>query len=123
MFREVVRVLHEYRFVHLDPPAMSKNRANFMIAKYEGVKVDWLVIIADSLRTAIQSVVDDKKVWTVVAQWLTLLALSVPTIKAKKQGRSTDATPNKPSKGQQLLAKHTPGWSKGGSEQEETNRK
>ena len=86
---------------------------------YEGVKVDWSVIIADSVRVAIQSVVDGKKVWTAVAQWLTLLAPPVPTIKVKKWGRVADATPNKPSKRQQLLAKHTPGWTEGGLAQKE----
>ena len=82
-----------------------------------GFKVDWPVIIADSLRVAIQSVVDGKKVWTAVAQWLTLLAPPVPTIKVKKWGRVADATPNKPSKRQQLLDRHIPGWTEGGSAQ------
>ena len=62
---------------------MPKNRVGFIIATYKGVKVDWPVTIADSLRAAIQSVVDGKKVWTVVAPWLTLLAPPVPAIKRR----------------------------------------
>ena len=114
LFQEVVRMLHEYGFVHPRPPAMPKIRAGFIIATYEGVKVDWPVIISVSLRVAIQSVVDGKKVWTAVAQWLTLLAPPLPEIKAKKRVRPVDAMPNKPSKRQQLLAKHTLGWIEGG---------
>ena len=77
---------------------MPKNKAGCIIATYEGVKVDWLVIVADFLRAAIQSVVEGKKVWTVVPRWLTLLAPPMPTLKAKKRGRAADVTPNKPSK-------------------------
>ena len=94
---------------------MPKNRVRFIIATYKGVKVDWLVIIADSLRAATQSVVDGKKVWIEMAQWLTLLAPPVPPLKAKKRGQVVEATPNKPSKREQLLAKHTPGLIEGGS--------
>ena len=46
---------------------MPKNRAGFIIATYEGVKIDWPVIVADPLRAAIQFVADGKNVWTVVA--------------------------------------------------------
>ena len=48
---------------------MPKNRANFIIPTYEGVQVDWSVIIADNLSAAIDSVKDGKKMWTAVAQW------------------------------------------------------
>ena len=61
-------MLHEYGFVHPRPPPMPKNKEGFIIATYEGVKVDWPVIIADCLQAAIKSVQDSKKVWTVVAQ-------------------------------------------------------
>ena len=53
---------------------MLKNRANFIIATYEGVKVDLPVIVDDLLRASIQSVVDGKKAWGAVAQWLTLFS-------------------------------------------------
>ena len=76
-------MLHEYGFVHPQPPAMPKNRVGFIIATYEGFSMDWLVIIDDSLQAAIQSVVDGKKVWTAVAQWLILLTPPVLGIKAK----------------------------------------
>ena len=56
-------MLLEYGFVHPRPLAMPKNKARFIIATYEGVKVDWPVIIANCLRAAIKSVQDGKKVW------------------------------------------------------------
>ena len=62
MFREVACVLHEYGFIHPRPQAMPQNRANFIIATYEGIRVDWPVIVADSLQAAIQSNVDGKEV-------------------------------------------------------------
>ena len=43
--------------------AMPKNRAGIIIATFEGVKVDWLVIVAESIRMAI----DRKKVWVGLA--------------------------------------------------------
>ena len=86
-------MLHEYGFVHPRLQAMPKNRARFIIATHQGERVDWPVTIADSLRVPIQSVVDGKKVWTAVAQWLTLLAPPVQAIKAKKQARTTETTP------------------------------
>ena len=89
MFREVACVLHEYGFIHPRPQVMPKNKAGFIVATYEGIRVDWPVITADSLRAAIQSIVDGKKVWTVVAQWLTLLAPPVLAIKDKKWARTT----------------------------------
>ena len=61
---------------------MPKNRTGFIIATYEGLQVDWSVIMA-----AIAAVTDGK-VWPVVAQWLTILALSQLTIKAKRKKRA-----------------------------------
>ena len=52
LFREIASVLHEYGFMHPQPLAMPKNKARFIIATNQGEKVDWLVIIADSLRVA-----------------------------------------------------------------------
>ena len=92
---------------------MPKNRCEFIIATYEGVQVDWPVIIADSLRATMQSVADGKKVWMAIAQWMTLLAPPVEPVKTKKWIRVTETTPNKPSKRQQLLANHMPGWKEG----------
>ena len=40
LFGEVARVLMEYRFVHPRPLAIPKYRAGFVIATYEGLKVD-----------------------------------------------------------------------------------
>ena len=91
LFREVARVLFEYGFVHLRPLAMSKNRAGFVITTFEGLKVDWLVIVAESLRVG-------EKAWCGLAQWLTLLVPPTPALKPKKLARSTDTTPKKPSK-------------------------
>ena len=61
LFREVARVLLEYGFVHSWPPAIPKYRASFVIAAYEGLKVDWTTIIVDCLRSGIASLVEGKK--------------------------------------------------------------
>ena len=55
-------------------PAMPRNRVGLIIATYEGVQVDWPVIITDGLSVAIILVKDGKKIWTTVVQWLILLA-------------------------------------------------
>ena len=100
LFQEIARVLHEFGHVYPRPPAMPRKRVSIIIATYEGVQVDWPVMIADGLSTAIDSVKgkDGRKMWTAVAQWLTLLAPPVEPIKAKKWGRSTDRTPKAASK-------------------------
>ena len=61
-------------------------------------------MIADGLSVAIISIKDGKKMWTVVAQWLTLLAPPVEPMKQRKRGRPTESTPKTASKRQQLLA-------------------
>ena len=45
---------------------MPRNRAGLIIATYEGVQVDWPVIIADGLSATIDSIKgkDGKKMWT-----------------------------------------------------------
>ena len=78
LFREVTHVLLEYVFVHSRPPAIQKYRAGFVIAAYEGLKVDWVTIITECLKSAIASLVEGKKSWTGLAQWLTLLVPPVP---------------------------------------------
>ena len=67
LFREVARVLLEYGFVHPRPPAMPKYRAGFVIVAYEALKVDWVAIITECLKAAIESLVEGKKSWTGVA--------------------------------------------------------
>ena len=114
LFREVVRILLEYVFVHSRPPVIPKYRAGFVIAVYECLKVDWTAIIADCLRSVIASLVDGKQAWTELAQWLTLLVPPVLAIKPKKGGRP-ETTPKRTSKRKQLLTKHTPGWTPGDS--------
>ena len=88
---------------------MPKYRARFVIAAYEGLKVDWVAIITECLKDAIESLVEGKKSWTGIAQWLTLLVPPVLTIKSKKRGRH-ETTPKKATKRRQLLEKHTLGW-------------
>ena len=85
---------------------MPQNRAGLVIATYEGVKVDWPVLIADGLCAAIESVrgKEGRKIWHAVAQWLTLLAPPVEPVKTTKRGRATEGTPKMASKRQQLLA-------------------
>ena len=66
---------------------MPKYRARFLIAAYEGLKVDWVAINTKFLKNAIESVVEGKKSSTCITQWLTLLVPPVLTIKPKKRGR------------------------------------
>ena len=93
LFREIARVLHEFGHVYPRPPCMPQNRADLIIATYEGVKVDWPVVIADGLYVAIDSVrgKEGRKIWTAVAQWLTLLAPPIEPVKTTKRGRTTDS--------------------------------
>ena len=99
---------------------MPRNIAGLIIATYKGVQVDWPVMIADVLSATIVSVKDGKKMWTVVAQWLTLLAgyyMVMPV---------TESTPKTASKRQQLLATQAIGWKEADTSQkakERPNRK
>ena len=110
LFREIARVLHEYGHVYPRPPVMPKNRAGMIIATYEGVKVDWPVLIADGLCMAIDMVrgkdgKEGRKLWHAVAQWITLLVPPVETVQPKKRPRVSEGSTSKPaSKRQQLLA-------------------
>ena len=88
---------------------MPKYRAGFVIAAYEGLKVDWLYFIIEGLKDAIGDLVEGKKPWAGIAQWLTVLVLPVLSIKPKKRGRQ-EMTPKKATKRRQLLEKHTLGW-------------
>ena len=88
---------------------MPKYRAGFVIATYEGLKVDWLYFITEGLKDAIGDLVGGKKPWASIAQWLTVLVPPVLSIKPKKRGRQ-ETTPKKATKRRQLLEKHTPGW-------------
>ena len=69
LFREVARVLLGYRFVHPRPPTMPKYKAGFVIAAYEGLKVDWLYFITEGLKDTIGDLVEVKKPWAGIAQW------------------------------------------------------
>ena len=65
LFWEVTRCCR--RFVHPRAPAMPKYRVGFVIAVYEGLKVDWVAIITECLKDAIESLVEGKKSWTGIA--------------------------------------------------------
>ena len=108
----------EYGFVHPHPPAIPKYRAGFVIAAYEGLRVDWLHFITEGLKDAIGNLVDGKKSWAGIAQWLTVLVPPVLPIKQKKRGWQ-DTTPKKTTKRRQLLEKHTQGWTQEEEEQPE----
>ena len=118
LFGEVARAMMEYGFVHPRPPAIPKYRAGFVIAAYEGLRVDWLHFITEGLKDAIGNLVDGKKSWAGIAQWLTVLVPPVLPIRQKKRGRQ-ETTPKKTAKRRQLLEKHTPGWTQEGEEQPE----
>ena len=108
LFRQIARVLHEYGHVYPRPPVMPQNRAGMIIATYEGIKVDWPVLIADGLCAAIETVRgkdgkegrDGRKIWHAVTQWLTLLVPPVEPVQPKKRGRAADGTPKTASKRQ-----------------------
>ena len=89
---------------------MPQNRADLIIATYEGVKVDWPVLIADGLCAAIESVrgKEGRKIGTAVAQWLTLLAPPIEPVRTIKRGRTSEGTPKTTSKRQQLLESRAP---------------
>ena len=78
---------------------MPKYRAGFVIATYEGLKVDWVSFITEGLKDAIGDLVGGKKPWAGIAQWLTVLVPPILSIKPRK-GVSI--------KRRQLLEKHTP---------------
>ena len=104
LFREIARVLHEYGHVYPRPPVMPQNRAGMIIATYEGIKVDWPVLIADGLCAAIDVVrgkdgKEGRKIWHAVTQWLTLLVPPVEAVQTKKRTRTADgSTPKTTSK-------------------------
>ena len=108
LFREIASVLHEFGHVYPRAPVMPQNRAGLIIATYEGVKVDWPVLIADALCTAIDTVKgkdgkegkEGRKIWHVVTQWLTLLAPRVEPVQTKKRVRAADGTLKSASKRQ-----------------------
>ena len=79
-------MLLEYGFVHPRPPAMPKYKAGFVIAAYEGLKVDWLSFITERPESTIEDQVGGKKPWAGVAQWLNVLVPPILTIKPKKRG-------------------------------------
>ena len=85
LFREITCVLHEYGHVYPRPPVMPQNRAGMIIATYEGIKVDWPVLIVDGLCAAIDTLrgkdgKEGRNIWHAVTQWLTLL---VPPVEAR----------------------------------------
>ena len=108
MFGEVARAMMEHEFVHPRPPANTKYRARFVIAAYEGLRVDWLHFISEGLKDAIGNLVDGKKLWAGIAQWLTVLVPPILPIKQNKRGQQ-ETTPKKAAKHRQLLEKHIPG--------------
>ena len=118
MFGEVARAMMEYGFVNSRPPAIPRYRATFLIATYEGLQVDWLHFITEGLKEAIKNLVEGKKPWAGIAQWLTVLVPPVLPIKQKKRGRQ-ETTPKKVTKRRHILEKHTPGWTQEEAEQRE----
>ena len=102
-------MLLEYGFVHPRPPAMPKYKAGFVIAAYEGLKVDWLSFITEGLKDAIRDLVGGKKPWAGIAKWLTVLVPPVLSIKPKKRVLQ-ETTPKEATKRRQRLEKHTLGW-------------
>ena len=67
LFGEVARARMEYSFVHPRPPAIPKYHAGFVMAPYEGLRVDWLDFITEGLKDAIGNLVEGKKSWVGIA--------------------------------------------------------
>ena len=111
LFREIAKVLLEYGFVYPRPPAILKNRIGFIIATYEGLRVDWAAITSNSLRAVIAGIVDGNKAWSRVAQYLTILAPPLLAIQPKRK-RWPETTP-KSTRRQQLLNQQATGWTEG----------
>ena len=114
----VVPDFHDNGFVNSGPPAIAKYRVACVIATYEGLQVDWLHFITEGLKEAIKNLVEGKKPWARIAQWLTVLVPPVLPIKQKKRSR-LETTPKKATKRRQILEKHTPGWTQEESERRE----
>jgi hypothetical protein len=109
LFGEVARALMEYGFVNPRPPAIAKYRAAIVIATFEGLQMDWLHFITEGLKEAIKHLVEGKKPWAGISQWLTVLVPPTSPIKHKKRSRQ-ETTPKKITKRRRILEKHTPGW-------------
>ena len=92
LFREVTHVLLEYVFVHSRPPAIPKYRASFVIAAYEGLKVDWTIIIADCLQSGIASLGEGNNALMGISQWLTLLVTPTACHPTEEAGLTGDYT-------------------------------
>ena len=101
---------------------MPQNRAGLIIATYEGVKVDWLVLIVDGMCATIESVrgKEGRKIGMEEAQWLTLLAPLIEPVKTMKRGRTSEGTQKTASKRPQLLESKAP---KGKATKERATRK
>ena len=109
LFGEVARALMEYGFVNPRPAAIAKYRAAIVIATFEGLQVDWLHFITEGLKEAIKHLVEGKKPWAGISQWLTVLVPPVSPIKHKQRSRQ-ETTPKQTMKRRRILEKHTPGW-------------
>ena len=60
LFGEVARAMMEYGFVHPRPPTILKYTTGFVIAAYEGLRVDWLHFITEGLKDPIENLVEGK---------------------------------------------------------------
>ena len=92
LFRKVARVLLEYGFVHSRPPAIPNYRPGFVIAAYEGLKVDWTIIIADCLQSGIASLGEGNNALMGISQWLTLLVTPTACHPTEEAGLTGDDT-------------------------------
>ena len=97
LFQEIMKVLLEYGFVHPWLLAMPKNKVGFIIASFEGLRVDWPLFTTDSLRIAIAVVADGKKSWTGVTQWFDHPCITTTRHQAQKERKNiNDCLPSIP---------------------------
>ena len=61
-----------------------KNRAGFIIATYEGLKIDWGYITRVVIREQFHEVKNGKPMKSIIAQWLTVLCPMPLATKGRK---------------------------------------
>ena len=72
-FHEVAKFLLEVGFVSLRYYCMSKKRARFIIAAYEGEAFDWGILSGEALGEQLYNVQKGKTMKRIFTRWLSVL--------------------------------------------------
>ena len=70
--------------MNLKTYCMPKNKARFIIATYEGEKIDWGYITTATLQAHLVAIKGGKAMIPIIAQWLTLLCPMSLAIRGRK---------------------------------------